>query len=110
MAGGDLGQFDLRALQRVGDVTNDRAEWKRWSFVFQGCVGAASPWLLELMNRVTEVQGEINYDALSDDDNALDHRLHCVLALVLKGDALDMLMNQKSGREFGVLARTCDDA
>ena len=39
MAGGDLGQFDLRALQRVGDVTNDRAEWKRWGFVFQGCGG-----------------------------------------------------------------------
>ena len=42
MASGD-GQFDLRALQRVGDFTNDRAEWKRWSFVFKGYVGAASP-------------------------------------------------------------------
>ena len=50
------------------------------------------------MNRVTEVRGEISYDALSDDHNALDHRLHHVLALVLKGDALDMLMNQESGR------------
>ena len=29
MAGGDSGQFDLRALQRVGDFTNERAEWKR---------------------------------------------------------------------------------
>ena len=56
------------------------------------------------------MQGEINYDALSGDDNALDHRLHCVLALVLNGDALDMLVNQKSGTRFGVLARTCDDA
>ena len=63
MAGGDNGQFDLRALQRVGDVTNHRAEWKRWSFVFKGNVGAASPRLLELMTRVTE-QGDITYDAL----------------------------------------------
>ena len=97
MASGD-GQFDLRALQRVGDFTNDRAEWKRWSFVFGGYVGAASPRLLELMTRVTELQGEITYDALNEDDNALDHRLHYVLALVLKGDALDMLMNQEPGR------------
>ena len=36
MAGGDLGQFDLRALQRVRDFTNDRVEWKRLSFVFKG--------------------------------------------------------------------------
>ena len=50
MAGGDdNGQFDLRALQRAGDFTNDRAEWKRWSLVFRGYVGAASPRLLELM-------------------------------------------------------------
>ena len=97
MASGD-GQFDLRALQRVGDFTNDRAEWKRWSFVSRGYVGAASPLLLELMTRVTELQGEITYDALNEDDNALDHRLHYVLALVLKGDALDMLMNQEPGR------------
>ena len=97
MASGD-GQFDLRALQRVGDFTNDRAEWKRWRFVFRGYVGAASPRLLELMTRVTELQGEITYDALNEDDNALDHRLHYVLALVLKGDALDMLMNQEPGR------------
>ena len=44
MASGD-GQFDLRALQRVGDFTNDRAEWKRWSFVcprIRGCCIAAS--------------------------------------------------------------------
>ena len=97
MASGD-GQFDLRALQRVGDSTNDRAEWKRWSLVFRGYVGAASPRLLELMTRVTELQGEIIYDALNQDDNALDHRLHCVLALVFKGDALNMLMNQAPGR------------
>ena len=50
MAGGDdNGQFDPRALQRAGDFTNDRAEWKRWSLVFKGYVGAASPRLLELM-------------------------------------------------------------
>ena len=97
MASGD-GQFDLRALQRVGDFTNDTAEWKRWSFVSRGYVGAASPRLLELMTRVTELQGEITYDALNEDDNALDHGLHYVLALVLKGDALDMLMNQEPGR------------
>ena len=97
MASGD-GQFDLRALQRVGDFTNDRAEWKRWSFVFRGYVGAASPRLLELMTRVTELQGEITYDALNEDDNALDNRLHYVLALVLKGHALGMLMNQEPGR------------
>ena len=97
MASGD-GQFDLRALQRVGDFTNDRAEWKRWSFVFRGYVGAASPRLLELMTRVTELQGEITYDALNEDDNAMDHGLHYVLALVLKGDALNMLMNQEPGR------------
>ena len=101
MAGGDSGQFDLRALQRVGDFTNERAEWKRWSFVFRGYVGAASPRLLELMTRVTELQGEITYDALNDDDNAMDHLLHHILALVLKGDALDMLMNQEPGRGLG---------
>ena len=84
--------------QRIGDFTNDRAEWKRWSFVFRGYVGAASPRQLELMTRVTELQGEVTYDALNEDDNALDHRLHCVLALVFKGDALDMLMNQAPGR------------
>ena len=33
-------------------------------------VGAASPRLLELTNR----EGEITFDGLSDDDNALDHR------------------------------------
>ena len=102
MASGD-GQFDLRALQHEGDFTNDRAEWKRWSFVFRGCVGAASPRLLELMTRVTELQGEITYDALNEDDNALDHRLHYVLALVLKGDALDMLMNHEPGRGLACL-------
>ena len=75
MAGTDKGQLDLRALQRVGDFTNDRAVWKRWSFVFKGCVGAASPRLLGLVNRVTEIQGEITFDGLNDDDNALDHRL-----------------------------------
>ena len=64
----------------------------------QRYVGAASPRLLELMTRVTELQEEITYDALNEDDNALDHRLHYVLALVLKGDALDMLMNQEPGR------------
>ena len=92
MAGGDSGQFDLRALQRAGDFTNDRAEWKRWSFVFRGYVGA------ELMTRVTKLQGEIACDALNEDDNALDHPLHYILALVLKGDALDTLMNQEPGR------------
>ena len=51
MAGTDNGKFDLRALQRVGDFTSDRAERKRWSFVFKGYVGAASPRLLELMNQ-----------------------------------------------------------
>ena len=96
----DNGQFDLRALQRVGDFTNDRAEWKRWSFVFKGYVDAASPRLLELMNRVIEIQGEITFDDLNDDDNAVDHQLHYTLALVLKGDALDMLMNQESGRSL----------
>ena len=50
------------------------------------------------MNRVTEIQGEITSDGLNDDDNAPDHRLHYILALVLKGDSLDMLMNQVSGR------------
>ena len=50
MAGTDNGQFDLRALQRVGDFANDRAEWKR---------GAASPRVLELMNSVTEIQTEL---------------------------------------------------
>ena len=85
MAGGDDGQFDLRALQRVGDCTNDRAEWKRWSFVFRGSLGAASPRLPELMTRVTELLGEIAYDGLNEDDNAPDHRLHYILALVLKG-------------------------
>ena len=50
------------------------------------------------MTRVTELQGEITYDALNEDDDALDHRLHHVLALVLNGDALDMLMNQEPGR------------
>ena len=98
MASADNGQFDLRALQRVGEITNDRAEWKRWSFVFNGYVGPASPRLLELMTKVTELQGVITYDGLNDDNNALDHRLHCILALVLKGDALDMPMNQESGR------------
>ena len=98
MAGGDSGQFDLRALQRAGDFTNDRAEWKRWSFVFRGYVGAASLRLLELMTRVTKLQGEITCDALNEDDNALDHPLHYILALVLKGDALDTLMNQEPGR------------
>ena len=91
MASRDSGQFDLRALQRVGDFKNERAEWKRWSFVFRGYVGAASPRLLELMTRVTELQGEITYDALNEDDNALDDRLHYILALVLKGDVFDML-------------------
>ena len=66
--------------------------------MFQGYVGAASPRLLELMNRVIEIQGEITFDGLNDDDNAWDHRLHYILALVLKGDALDMLVNQESGR------------
>ena len=98
MASGDSGQFDLQALQRVGDFTNERAKWKRWSFVFRGYVGAASPRLLELITRVTGLQGEITYDALNQDDNALDHRLHYILALVLKGDALNMLMNQELGR------------
>ena len=76
MAGMDNGQFDPRALQRAGDFTNDRAEWKRWSFVRKGHVGAASPR-----------QGEITFDGLNDDDNVLDHRLHYLLALVLKGGA-----------------------
>ena len=79
MAGTDKGQFDLRALERVGDFTNDRAAWKRWSFVFKGHVGAASPRLLELMNRVIEIQGEITFDGLNDDDTALDHWLHHIL-------------------------------
>ena len=58
------------------------------------------------MTRVTELQGEITHDGLNEDDNALNHRLHYVLALVLKGDALDMLMNQETGRELGMLRTT----
>ena len=68
--GGDNGRFDLRALQRVGDFTNDRAEWKRWSFVFKGNMGegimdTTSPRLLKLMTRVSELWGEISYDELN---------------------------------------------
>ena len=67
--------------------------------MFKGHVGAASPRLLELMNRVAEIRGEVTFDGLNDDDNALDHRWHCILALVLKGDALDMLMKTRSQAE-----------
>ena len=44
-------------------------------------------------NKVTELHGEITNDGLNDDDNAWT--TGCTL---LKGDALDMLMNQESGR------------
>ena len=37
--GGDNGQFDLQALQRVGDFTNDRAEWKEVELRIQGLCG-----------------------------------------------------------------------
>ena len=53
-----------------------RAEWKRWSFVFEGYVSAASPRLLALLKKVMELHGEITNDGLKDDDNALDHRMH----------------------------------
>ena len=49
-------------------------------------------------NKVTELHGEITNDGLNDNDNALNHRMHFILALVLNGEALDMLMNQESGR------------
>ena len=47
---------------------------------------------------VAGADDQITDDALNEDDNALDHRLHHILALVLKGDALDMLTNQDSGK------------
>ena len=87
----------MRALARVGDFSNDKTEWRRWSFVFRSFLGSSEPRLLHLMQRVETWPAGTNWAAvranMDEDDNKRDHMLHHALALCLKGDALDMLMN-----------------
>ena len=91
----------MRALARVGDFSNDKTEWRRWSFVFRSFLGSSEPRLLHLMQRVETWPAGTNWAAvranMDEDDNKRDHMLHHALALCLKGDALDMLMNCGAG-------------
>ena len=67
--------FDMKALPRVGDFDNDKTAWKRWSFVFKGFCGAASPRVLFMMNTVATMDTEVEEANLSEQDLALDHQL-----------------------------------
>ena len=87
--------FNLKNLERVGDFSGDLSSWRRWAFTFRGYIGAQSVEAVQLI-RAVEVLHEPGI--LTDPaKKAIDQNLYFALAMVLKGTALDILMNVPEG-------------
>ena len=92
--------LDTKVISKPKSWDGSKEEWRRWSFQLRNYCQVLSPNMGRWMEMSERVAEPIRNEDLAADQQRASLQLHSILALLLKGSALDALMSVPAGQGF----------
>lgn len=89
--------IDTRQIGKPEQFKSDPAEYSDWSFVFKAYMSCISTNYIGLFERIEASRVPMPNRLLDANDKALSAQLYYVLAMLVKGRALDIIQNSGPG-------------
>ena len=92
--------LDTRLIQKIESYANEKEKWKQWSFVLVAVVSAQLPDIQQALEVAANLSSDLNNSVLTTEQQRVNAQFYTLLTMVLKGEALDVLMNVPMGNGF----------
>ena len=88
---------DTRTLGKPEQFKGDQKDYADWSFVFKSYMSCVSTKFIQLFERIESSRVPLFNRMLDENDKALSTQMYYVLAMLVKGRALDIIQNTGVG-------------